>query len=99
MLDRGSGNEVFHSCDDVRKSHIMTSLLLYRTRRVASLVSWFVIQVRSGEKKVVDAILNDFLLPFINHCPIQKIFKSIKVYTFKIYQSFFPLNQFMKNNI
>ena len=53
MLDRGSGNEVFHSCDDVRKSHIMTSLLLYRTRRVASLVSWFVIQVRSMKVDLV----------------------------------------------
>ena len=47
MLDKGSANEVFHSYDDVRKSHIMTSLLLYRTRRVASLVFWFVIKVKS----------------------------------------------------
>ena len=47
MLDTGSGNEVFDSWDDVRKHHIMTSLLLYKTRRVASLVSWFVIQDKS----------------------------------------------------
>ena len=53
MLDGGSGNEVSHGFDDVRKSHIMTSLLLHRTRRVASLVSWFVIQDKSMKDDLV----------------------------------------------
>lgn len=51
MFETGSENEVLHSCDDVRKSHIMTSLLLYNTSIDASLVSGFVFHVISDWKK------------------------------------------------
>lgn len=52
MFETGSENEVLHSCDDVRKSHMMTSLLLYNTSIDASLVSGFVFHVISDWKKM-----------------------------------------------
>lgn len=47
MFETGSENEVLHSRDEVRKSHMMTSLLLYNTSIDASLVSGFVFHVIS----------------------------------------------------